>query len=66
MPRMNIKPAMRRPQAATTTRYERRFVNGVWTVFDRQHFGHGAPLGTLKEADRIADDLNEGKRQWVA
>ena len=65
MPRMNIKPAVRRT-STTSSRYERRFVNGVWTIFDRQHFGHGAPLGTRKEADRIASDLNEGKRQWAA
>lgn len=66
MPRMNIKPALRRTQSATSQRYERRFVNGVHTVFDRQNFGHGLPLGTQREAERVVADLNSGKRQWTA
>jgi hypothetical protein len=62
---MNIKPLVRRPQS-TSPRYEVRFVNGVWTIFDRFNFGHGNPLGTRKEADRVAADLNEGKLKWAA
>lgn len=68
MPRMNIKPASTRRVVGTqsSNRYEARFVNGIHTVFDRQHFGHGAPLGTYKEASRISGELNTGKRQWAA
>ena len=65
MPRLNIKPAQRRVNTVST-RYERRFVNGVWTVFDRMHFGHGIPLGSKKEADRIAADLNEVSMRCAA
>jgi hypothetical protein len=68
MPRMNIKPASTRRVVGTQTsnRYEARFVNGIHTVFDRHHFGHGAAIGTRKEAVRIAGDLNSGKLQWTA
>ena len=65
MPRMNIRPTVRRP-LADTTRFERRFINGHWTVFDSRNFGHGPGVGTAKEADRIVRELNEGKMQWVA
>lgn len=65
MPRIRIKPQVRQPQAARA-RFERKFVNGVWTIFDHHKFGHGLPIGTVKEAARIERDLNEGRRQWAA
>lgn len=66
MPRMNIRPRIPRAAATLSTRYEPRFVNGVHTVFDTERYGHGDALDTRKTACRIADELNEGKRQWAA
>lgn len=67
MPRLQIKGRV--PKAVVglpQSRFEPRFVNGVHTVFDTRNFGHGQPLGTRKEADRVARELNEGKLQWSA
>lgn len=65
MPRMNIKTTVRRP-VVLTARFESRFVNCVWTVFDRYNFGHGPALRSFKDADRTARSLNEGRLQWAA
>jgi hypothetical protein len=66
MPRMNIKGHAPKKVVVGLTRYEPRFVNGSWTVFDTERFGHGPGIGTHKEAKRVAQDLNEGKLQWSA
>jgi hypothetical protein len=67
MPRMNIRGrAPRIAPALISSRYQARFVNGVHTVFDIDRFGHGPAVGTAKEAGRIADELNQGKRTWAA
>jgi hypothetical protein len=63
MPQLRIKPVVRQQQA-TSPRFEPRFVNGVHTVFNRSTFSHGLPLGTAKEAQRVADELNAGRMQW--
>jgi hypothetical protein len=65
MPALRIKPVAPK-QATTKARFERRFVNGVWTVFNRHTFDHGAPFTTLKEADRILDALNAGRIAWAS
>lgn len=67
MPQVKIKMTLvKRGPAANAPRYEVKHVNGTWTVFDRRNFGHGAPLGTEKEAERVARDLNAGKLRWAA
>jgi hypothetical protein len=67
MPRMMMKGhAPKKAVVGPSTRYEHRFVNGVHTVFDRVNIGHGLPLGTAKEAARVASELNQGKLQWTA
>lgn len=66
MPRMNIKVLSRRPKTNDTTRYEARFINGIWTVFDRWNYGHGLPLGSGKEARNTAARLNAGELKWAA
>jgi hypothetical protein len=65
MPRMTMKTRVTRPQAALV-RYEVRFVNGQWTVFDRLNFNHGPGIGTKKQADRILADLTTGDLRWAA
>jgi hypothetical protein len=65
MPQLNIKPFAPKKQP-TKARYEVRFVNGVWTIFDRWNFNHGGPLPTRKQADRVCSDLNTGGLKWAA
>lgn len=67
MPRMNMKGhAPKKVVVGLASRYEPRFVNGHHTVFDRERFGHGPGLGTAKQAETMARELNEGKRTWSA
>lgn len=65
MPRLQIKTRVRQ-QPTQQARYAARWINGVWTVFDRLNFNHGLPLGTGAQANRVAAQLNEGKLQWAA
>lgn len=65
MPRMTMKTPVRRVQAQAP-RFEKRFINGHWSVFDRRNFGHGPGVGTEKEVDRVVRELNEGKIVWAA
>lgn len=65
MPRLNVKPLQKRAPS-TQARYERRFVNGVWTIFDRWNFDHGPAIHTAREAARTADALNMGSLKWTA
>jgi len=67
MPQVKFRmTTINRGPAANAPRYEVRFVNGVWSIFDRRNFGHGQPLGTKKEAERVAESLNSGKLRWAA
>lgn len=66
MPKIAIRMGQKRPTQPARPRFEARFVNGVHTIFDTVNFGHGNPLGTRKEADRVAAELNSGKRRWTA
>lgn len=68
MPRMNIRATAPKKAVVgpSSPRYERRFINGAWVVFDRARFGHGPAIGTAKEAARIERELNDGKLQWSA
>lgn len=65
MPQLKIKPLVKRASSGAP-RFEVRFVNGVWTIFDRINYGHGEPLSTRKQADRVCRDLNEGGLKWAA
>lgn len=65
MPRMIMKTPVRRVQSMAA-RFEKRFVNGQWSVFDRRNFGHGPGVGTEKAVDRLVHELNEGRRVWSA
>lgn len=65
MPRLNIKPVVRRRQSAAV-RYEARWVNGIWTVFDTVNYGHGPAIGTRKECLRVVAELNAGNLKWAA
>jgi len=67
MPRMNVKPFVKRPQSqAPIARYEVRFVNGNWTIFDLWNYDHGPAVGTYKEAQRILEKLEAGELRWAA
>lgn len=66
MPRMQIRGRAPKAPATLSTRYEARFANGTHTVFDHERFGHGPAISTYKEAERVAADLNAGRRQWAA
>lgn len=47
-----------RPQTATTPRrMVPKFVNGIWTVFDREFYDHGPSLPLERRAIEIAADL---------
>jgi hypothetical protein len=42
------------PLIPNTQRYVVKFVNGIWTIFDRVKFTNCEPdLGTKKNADRL-------------
>lgn len=52
---------MTKTQAPRPPRFERRFNNGVYHVFDRAQWAPRVAAGLQKQADALVDKFNRGR-----